>query len=134
MTEAQSVHNHGPHDGPGLACPERRLQNGQLQGSCLRKREPLGTPDALDDLIRAERARQIEKGYTAERDDRQGVRLLHLWAEQYLSHGKHIEALALVRAASEARARSRAALHALSRESHADSPHGDGFVETRGEA
>lgn len=29
------VHNHGPEGGPGLACPELRLTDGQLIGMCL---------------------------------------------------------------------------------------------------
>ena len=29
-----TVHNHGPEDGPGLACPESRV-DGQLRGACL---------------------------------------------------------------------------------------------------
>lgn len=32
-----TVHNHGPEDGPGLACPERRVggPSGRLRGKCL---------------------------------------------------------------------------------------------------
>lgn len=34
------VHNHGTEDGPGLACNERRLPNGQPRGACLADPEP----------------------------------------------------------------------------------------------
>lgn len=29
------VHNHGPAEGRGLDCPERRLPDGTLRGACL---------------------------------------------------------------------------------------------------
>lgn len=29
------VHNHGPHDGPGLECPEYGGKSGQLRGACI---------------------------------------------------------------------------------------------------
>lgn len=30
------VHNHGPDEGPGLACPESPLPDGRKQGECVR--------------------------------------------------------------------------------------------------
>jgi hypothetical protein len=30
-----AVHNHGPEEGPGLACNESRLSDGSLRGACL---------------------------------------------------------------------------------------------------
>ena len=32
-----TVHNHGPEDGPGLACPET-VVDGQLRGQCMNHR------------------------------------------------------------------------------------------------
>ena len=32
---ALRVHDHGPEDGPGLACNETRLPDGTLRGACL---------------------------------------------------------------------------------------------------
>jgi len=32
---APPVHNHGPEEGPGLLCRERRMPDGSLRGECL---------------------------------------------------------------------------------------------------
>lgn len=40
-TARRDVHNHGPEDGPGLACREIRLTDGRLIGSCLLAAAPL---------------------------------------------------------------------------------------------
>lgn len=42
-TAPPPVHNHGPHDGPGLDCPETRRVNGTLRGACMVKHPPLGS-------------------------------------------------------------------------------------------
>lgn len=49
--------------------------------------------------VEAERARQIEKGYTAEHDDKQGIDHLLLWALHYAKKGEHVKSAALVEAA-----------------------------------
>lgn len=36
-----TVHNHGPHDGPGLACREGRRPDGTLIGACMGPAEDL---------------------------------------------------------------------------------------------
>ena len=38
-TPPSLVHNHGPEDGPGLGCPERRI-NGRLVGRCIKPTDP----------------------------------------------------------------------------------------------
>lgn len=46
--------------------------------------------------VSAERQRQIEKGYTAEHDDKHGARHLINWAAENVVNGKPVRALALL--------------------------------------
>ena len=34
-SKPRMVHNHGPHEGPGLACPEYGAKDGSLRGACV---------------------------------------------------------------------------------------------------
>lgn len=34
-TPGYLVHNHGPHEGPGVRCPERVMPDGSLRGACM---------------------------------------------------------------------------------------------------
>lgn len=57
--------------------------------------------NAWDAAVQAKRAEQRAKGYTAEHDREHGVEHLLLWAQDYASRGRHLDAAALVEAARE---------------------------------
>jgi len=57
--------------------------------------------EEVAELIAAERARQIDKGYTPEHDDEHGVPHLITWAQNYVHNGEPIKAMALMAAAME---------------------------------
>lgn len=59
------------------------------------------TKEEWDAAIAAERKRQIEKGYSAEHDDEEGIDHLLSWAQRYAWRGQPIKAAALLEAASE---------------------------------
>lgn len=57
--------------------------------------------NAWDTAVQAKRAEQRAKGYTAKHDREHGVEHLLLWAQDYASRGRHLDAAALVEAARE---------------------------------
>lgn len=44
------VHNHGPAEGLGLDCPERRLPDGSLRGACMPAAEPSALADTRESI------------------------------------------------------------------------------------
>lgn len=57
--------------------------------------------NAWDAAVQVKRAEQRAKGYTLEHDREHGVEHLLLWAQDYASRGRHLDAAALVEAARE---------------------------------
>jgi len=64
-------------------------------------RRPVSPEPITEEQINAERARQIEKGYTPEHDRQHGIAHVLRYALHYGSRGEHLKAYAMVEAALE---------------------------------
>lgn len=63
---------------------------------------PVAGEPRFEEMVQAERSRQIEKGYTSEHDDEQGMDHLLHWALHFLKQGEAVKGAALIEAAREA--------------------------------
>jgi len=58
-------------------------------------------PNTFNEQVRAERVRQVERGFDQARDDKHGVDHLLRWAQEYSRRGERVKSDALIEAARE---------------------------------